>query len=170
MVYGSGPRSPSLCMSPQIHLLGRGVPYVINGMLKLGVLRGLPNGTQLCGVNLIGERFRGDGTRGLWEGCLSSMRHEDLAWGLIQLQRVGPSNGASEPGMRGTLKPMSKGPARRDVWGGGNSREHTGDESPNNPTCSSPHSQGSIPWFPEPLSIKGLTVPPLVGVVVGWGD
>lgn len=90
---------------------------------------------------------------------------EDLAQGFTQMQGVDPSNQASEPGMRGTLKHTSKGPANRDVWGwrgvgGSNTRKHAGegDETPNNPTCPSPHGQRNIPWFPEPPSVKGLTV------------
>lgn len=71
MVYGSSPRSAFLYMFPQTHLLG--------GVLRLGILRGFPDGARLYGISLIGKRFRGNWAR----GCLSSMGHEDLAWGLI---------------------------------------------------------------------------------------
>lgn len=44
--------------------------------------------------------------------------------------------------------------------GGGSTREYAreGNESPNNLMFPCPQSQGNIPCFPEPLSIKGLTV------------
>ena len=69
---------------------------------------------------------------------------------------------------------MSKGPARWDVWGwragrDGNTREQAGEgnESLNNPTFPSPHSQRNIPCFSESSSIKGLTV---LGVGVRGGE
>lgn len=47
---------------------------------------------QLCGVSLIGERFRGDGAGGLGKGRLFSMGCEALAWGLIPLQGMDQSD------------------------------------------------------------------------------
>jgi hypothetical protein len=53
------------------------------GVLRLGILRGLPDSAQPCEVSLIGERFRGDWARGLCKDTYPAWDMKTWHGGLI---------------------------------------------------------------------------------------